>query len=375
MKILIVIDTLGSGGAQRLKIHLAKGLKKREHDVEFFIYDSNHMFFESELIDAKINVHVSERKSNGFSFKVIKDLRRLLKNNNYDAVISSLHVPSIYASFAKLGLKKTKLIVCEESSSIAPVPIIKKYLFYVATLISDWVVTNSYNEANLIKNLPGRSHKTKVVWNGFDLTKFYISEQKKFNQDGIHKLLIVGRVAYPKNGMNLLKALLLFKKRNGWLPEINWVGRRDSDNRSSKDTKSFSMIQEMDNFLIDNKDLASKWNWCGSVQDVQDFYDTSDALLSVSIYEGMPMVIGEAMLSGCFVIASNVCDNPLLIGENERGLLCNPDKPLSICKAIETLNLMKAEKKQNIVNKAREYAIKNLDYIRMVDEYEQLLKK
>ena len=29
MKILIVIDTLGSGGAQKLNVKLAKGLKKR----------------------------------------------------------------------------------------------------------------------------------------------------------------------------------------------------------------------------------------------------------------------------------------------------------------------------------------------------------
>ena len=40
MKILIVIDTLGSGGAQKLKVKLAKGLKKKGYEVEFFIYDS-----------------------------------------------------------------------------------------------------------------------------------------------------------------------------------------------------------------------------------------------------------------------------------------------------------------------------------------------
>ena len=49
MKILIVIDTLGSGGAQKLKVNLAKGLKQRGHIVEFFIYDSNYPFYQSEL--------------------------------------------------------------------------------------------------------------------------------------------------------------------------------------------------------------------------------------------------------------------------------------------------------------------------------------
>ena len=49
MKILIVIDTLGSGGAQKLKVKLAKGLKKKGYEVEFFIYGSNYPFYESEV--------------------------------------------------------------------------------------------------------------------------------------------------------------------------------------------------------------------------------------------------------------------------------------------------------------------------------------
>ncbi len=39
MKILIVIDSLGSGGAQRLKIELAKGLINNGHKVHIFTYN------------------------------------------------------------------------------------------------------------------------------------------------------------------------------------------------------------------------------------------------------------------------------------------------------------------------------------------------
>ena len=46
MKILIVIDSLASGGAQKLKYHLSKGLLEKKFDVELFIYDSNYPFYE-----------------------------------------------------------------------------------------------------------------------------------------------------------------------------------------------------------------------------------------------------------------------------------------------------------------------------------------
>jgi len=38
MKLLFVIDNLGSGGAQRQMINLARELKTRGHHVEFFVY-------------------------------------------------------------------------------------------------------------------------------------------------------------------------------------------------------------------------------------------------------------------------------------------------------------------------------------------------
>ena len=37
MKILIVIDTLASGGAQKLKLQLAKGLLNRNYEVEIYL--------------------------------------------------------------------------------------------------------------------------------------------------------------------------------------------------------------------------------------------------------------------------------------------------------------------------------------------------
>ena len=105
----------------------------------------------------------------------------------------------------------------------------------------------------LIKKLPGRFNKTKVIWNGFD-TKSIKFNPTTNKSKGINKILLVGRVAYPKNGLNFLKALSLFKHRNGWLPKVTWVGRRDNDIRSSKDYMSIKMQKEMD-LLEQNKSI------------------------------------------------------------------------------------------------------------------------
>ncbi len=375
MKVLIVIDSLASGGAQKLKLELARGLVKKGHGVELFIYDSNYQFFESEFIKAGIKIHVSERKSIGFSLKVLKELRTLLKVGKYDGILSSLHAPSIYAAFSKIGIRGPKLIVCEESSSKAPVSFFKKVFFYFATIIADYIVANSFAEAKELKKLPLRSGKIKTIWNGLDLDLIPFSPNFRVHEENIKNLLVIGRVAYPKNGLNIMKAIKLFLKRNGWAPNLNWVGRRDTDLRSLKDKKTGKIQKEMNEFLNENPDVASLWKWLGNVDDIFKQFKQADALLAASLYEGLPVVICEAMLTGCFVIASDVCDHPLLIDESKRGLLCDPQSPESICQAIEIFNDMKVEIRNETINEARKFAENNFNIEKMVSSYEFLLNK
>lgn len=375
MKVLIVIDTLGSGGAQKLKVKLAKGLKERGHTVEFFIYDSNYPFYQSELENAGIKINIYERVAKGFSFKVLLGLRNLLKKSDFDIVISSLHAPSIYAAFAKFGLSKPILIVCEESSSNAPVPTYKRFLFYLSTLISNFLVVNSFHEAKLKQKIPGRKKKTKVIWNGFDIDEISYGRNISNLSEGIKQILVVGRQVYAKNGLNLMRGLSLFESRNGWLPEVTWIGRRDNDKRSAKDFRSIEMQNKMDLFLEKNEVIKKKWIWIGSVENIYDYYDKSDALIIPSFYEGLPLVLCEAMLSGCFVIASSVCDHPTIIGNNERGLLCDPASPESICNSIEELNKMDSKKRTQIVSNAYDYAHKSFDFDKMLHKYEALFPR
>ena len=129
----------------------------------------------------------------------------------------------------------------------------------------------------------------------------------------------------------------------------------------------------MDDFLNENPDVASLWKWLGNVEDIFKQFKQADALLAASLYEGLPVVLCEAMLTGCFVIASDVCDHPLLIDESKRGLLCNPLSPESICKAIESLNNMKVEARNETIDEARKFAEKNFNIEKMVSSYEFLL--
>ena len=85
MKLLCVIDNLGTGGAQRQILNLAIGLHRRGHEVSMYCYTPGALlahYLEKE----GLRVHVELKKSR-FSLDVIGGLRRFIDGGPFDAVV------------------------------------------------------------------------------------------------------------------------------------------------------------------------------------------------------------------------------------------------------------------------------------------------
>lgn len=100
IKILMFIDSLGSGGAQRQFVELASGLAARGHDVTVAIYhDQDH--FAGRLEESGIPiVHLS--KPSRFSPRPIFAFARLYQSIGAQTAIVFLRTPAIKAELARL---------------------------------------------------------------------------------------------------------------------------------------------------------------------------------------------------------------------------------------------------------------------------------
>lgn len=360
MKILLVLDSLGSGGAQNLFCNLAKELARLNFSVDIFTY-SPGCFYRDDLRQSGVNVIMGGAKTNGFSWKVLAKLVSCIRQEKYNLVISAMHSPSFYAALARFFVHIPKLVVCELSSSHSKSSRMRKILFYFSTLFADRVICNSEAERKLMSRLPGRSGKLSSIWNGYDLDGFQFKPPGKRSR---LKLLVVGRIAYPKNGVRLFQGLQIFEQRHGWCPRLLWAGRRDFD------TKSAEMYEEMLAIRNSSPGLQDAIELLGETKDMASLYHTSDGLIHMSIYEGLPNAICEAMLYGCPVLASAVCDHPIVLGENrERGLLADPYSAESIADCIETFQKMLPAERNSIASNAREFALENFDITKMADKY------
>ena len=101
MKILCVIDSLGSGGAQRQLVEIAKGISEKGHDVQVLIYH-NIMFHKPILDKTDVKVILIEETN---SLKRIFKMRKFIQAANPDLIISFLQTPNLISILSSFPFK------------------------------------------------------------------------------------------------------------------------------------------------------------------------------------------------------------------------------------------------------------------------------
>ena len=357
---MCVIDSLCAGGAQRQIVNLACGLKNNGHDVEMLIYHPRIDFFRSEVDSAGIIIH-DVIKGNGFSWKVVLKLLLLIKSNRFCTIISFLDAPNIYCELAKAIIASNiTLIVSERSSRISNPSRFYRLIHHFA----DKVIVNSYNHADWLMSFPFLRKKVNVIYNGYFINKQL--QVSNINEEGNFHFLVVGRIDKGKNGIKLIEALIELHDKFAVFPKVSWIGRQP------RDMISLNARQKMEDLLSKNLSVKSNWEWVGECSDVHERLCSCDALIHISLYEGLPNVVCEAFIAGKPVIASNVCDHPLLVEDGKRGFLCDPLSPESISNSImDFINLTPTQRKK-LGENARHYAEQNLTVDRMLSVFERL---
>lgn len=365
MKVLFVIDSFGSGGAQRQMINLALGLKARGHHVEFFIYFAQFDFFRPLVNRAGIPVHVVEKAGKGFSFIVLAALTRLIRRARFDAVIAFLNSPGVYAEVAKVASWNIPLIVSERSSHHGEKSVVGPFMRRVLHVVADKVVANSYSHADWLGRRFWLRGKNEVIYNGVDLND--VVDISPYNGLNDLEILIVGRVGPEKNPLGILKAVEILHNRHGQIPTVRWAGKQDIT------PSGVVYCQKVDEWLNAHPHVAAKWEWLGERADVPQLLADHHVLLHASFYEGLPNAVCEALAAGRLVLASNVCDHPRLVEDGQRGFLFDPHKPEDIADAIEKVANISHDDARRFSTQARDFAETRLSNATMVDRYEQLL--
>lgn len=323
MKILLLIPSLGSGGAERQLVNLAILFKQKGLNVEFIVYHKDD-FYKHILDEHLIKVNYLNPKNNlDRVFKV----RRFIRKSNCNAVISFLETTNFLNCFSAIGGKNWKVITTELSSKKSTFLSRRGKIFGWFQRYSDAIVCNSFNaKAMWEKHYPSYKDKLSVIYNPIILpviTAKYIPKK-----DGKLHVVVAASYQYLKNPIGLIKALSLMSNETKDKLQINWYGRIEVSNGDAR-------AYDESTLLIKQNNLEAVIHLNEPTKDIANKMKKADVVALFSELEGLPNAICEGLMIGKPIVMTRVSDYKVLV-DDTNGFLCDWDKPETIMHALES---------------------------------------
>lgn len=333
MKILCIIDSLGSGGAQRQLVNLAIGFKKHGHEVSFLCYHKEE-FYKNYLDENGISLsYVIE---SNYILRLFK-MRTFIRKGGYDSVLSFLDSANFISIFSGFPFRTWKIVVGERNANPLILKSFKLIFYRYFFFFADYIVSNSNANIDLVKKVNPFlvQRKFRVIYNIVDLDFWKpenVEELDEKEKDEFN-LVIAARHQKQKNLKGLIEGVYLLSEKEKSRLKINWYG----DEHAGDNTLKEGLI------LIDKYELNSIFNFYPATNKIKQIIMKADAIGLFSFFEGLSNSICEGLACGKFIISSNVSDVSVFVNE-ENGVLCDPNSFSSIAEALR--KALKLEHKQ-----------------------------
>jgi len=315
-KVVIVIDNLEYGGAQRQVVELANHIDPSRFDIHICSL-SEYVPLAERLIDCERRLHVIAKKWK-YDVTVVPRLAKLLRRLEADIVHGYLFAAEIAARLAG-RLARTPLVFGSERNTDYCLNWRQLTAYRLTRGCMDLLVSNSNAGAQFDCRLLGYdASQCRVCHNGVDTQRFRPHDEQALRRElGIgNQEFVVGMFASFKEQKN---HQLLFRATRRVLQRLPqtllllvgdelYGGMYGSDNYK----------RDMDR-LVDELAIRERCLFLGNRRDVERLYCVCDLTVLPSLFEGTPNVALESMACGVPVIATQVSDNALIIPDGQVG--------------------------------------------------------
>lgn len=337
-KILCYIDSMQMGGAQRVMANLTKHFAEKNISVLLVndIVPINGIpEYEIDKNVRRLFLDQDSQRTKGIHKNInrILSLRKLVKKENPDIVLSFIGPPNIRMLVATIGLKTGKYVSVRNDPYREYGNGIKKIIANLIFNLCDGCVFQTEDAANFF-NKKIRT-KSKIILNPV--------RQEFFEIDRVpeeERIVMVGRLNSQKNYPMAIKA---FSKLASTYPKAQLHIFGDGELREELTAQ------------IDQLGLSERIILEGRISNVASVLANATIYMLTSDYEGMPNSLMEAMAVGVPSIATNCpCGGvKSLINDEQNGIMVRCGDVEDLC---EKLSILLEDKNKRLVmsRKARE---------------------
>lgn len=306
MRMLSIIDGLGTGGAERSLAEIAVGFGERGHLVEVVCLHQRSGAHE-DLVAAGVRVHVLTGRS---FFSRVREFRRIIAGFEPDVVHSTLYASNLVARFSLIGLPcplVTSLVnVRYDVQRLELLSMAQRWKYRLARRVDEVSARRLTDHFHAITNVVAEDHLDRyrldssavtVVPRGRDQVRFHpaapADRAALRSRLGIGDEVIVlslGRQETQKGHVHLLAAARLLPASGA---RILIAGREGSES------------DRLDRSLSDGSG-GCPVELLGFRRDVLDLLQAADIFVFPSLWEGLGGALVEAMAAGLPIVASDI---------------------------------------------------------------------
>ncbi|AKV01153.1 Glycosyltransferase [Labilithrix luteola] len=369
MKIVLLINTMGRGGAEMQVRDVALRLARRQHEVSV-ISLLPFEEFEEELRAGGVRTATLGMSKGKASGRALYGLVRLLRRIRADVVHAHMYSAIIAARLARMVMGMTRpfrmAVPALIGTSHATFEVSSlRYAAYRATdRFGDlWTcVSREGLEHHVEKGAVSRD-RALVVPNGIDIEAFEADDALRHRvraqfrlDDASFVWLSVGSFRdEAKDYGNLLRAF----------------------QRVCRTSSKARLLIAGEGILLDDKKLlarelgvAENVDFLGLRRDVDALMHAADAFVLASAWEAMPVVLLEAAASGLPAVTTDVGQTRDIVND-DTGIVVPPRDDAALAEAMSRLMGLDARCRRELGNAARNHVGRDFSLDRIVDVWEQ----
>ena len=350
MKVLLLMNSLGAGGAERSMVEFAKFLHyKPEISVMFVCLERRKIGLEEEIKESGIKTIYYNGKKGYISKSQF--LLRILKSERPNIIHSVLVDSNIVLRFARLYYKGGSVVqslvntpYSHERKKDNKLPwhkflLAKQLDKWTARMVSD-IFYHSITEEVLSHyiSIYGIKNNFRIIYRGRYENKFLgiKSENKRFT------LINAGRQEFAKGQIDILKALEYLRNKYQ-ITDIDFqlLGRPGH------------YTKKINDFVAENA-LSDQVEIPGFVKNVEERLVKADVFVFPSYYEGLGGALIEAFAAKLPCVCSNIPVLKEVVGSEKGALFCSPGDYKSLGE-----NIYKLYKDENLRKELSEYSYSN----------------
>jgi len=319
VRVLNVIDSLRAGGAESL---LKRFLFEARNYGQFYV-DVCTLYpgglFERELVDNGLAA-LSANCAFKYDFTGIIRLVKIIRKGKYDVVHAHLFPADLFVAIASFFLPRNMKFIFSEHNvynrrrSIKLYKVIDRFVYSRYCRI---VCVSEMVKSELDRYLPEVANKSIVIKNAVEAEDFEEMPEKE------HDIIFVGRLEKAKGVDVLLRAIRVLEKNHSVSLKVALAG----------DGSQGDYLRRMTQDL----EIKSRVEFLGIRRDVSQLMRSSKIFVLPSRWEGLPMVILEAMANKVPVVATSVGGICEIISDGATSLLVKPDDPEELAEKIKVL--------------------------------------